>query len=80
MSNSVHPVRYVLKFANGKETTLIRCKYEDLAEGGIATIFIREDMGTAIGSIELLNGSLVINDPEDDHLKLVEDILSDLII
>lgn len=78
MLNSVHPIRYVLHFANGKETTLVRCKYEDLIEGGVATVFIREDMETAIGTIELLNGTLVVNDPEDDHLELVRDILSDL--
>ena len=80
MLNSVHPIRYVLHFANGKETTLVRCKYEDLAEGGIATVFIREDMNTSIGTVELLNGSLVVNDPADDHLILIEDILSDLIV
>ena len=80
MLNSVHPIRYVLHFANGKETTLVRCKYEDLVECGIATIFIREDMDTSIGTVELLNGSLVVNDPADDHLILIEDILSDLIV
>ena len=80
MLNSVHPIRYILRFTNGKETSLTRCKYEDLVEGGIATVFIREDMNTSIGTVELLNGSLVVNDPSDDHLILIEDILSDLIV
>ena len=79
MLNSVHPIRYVLHFANGKETTLVRCKYEDLVEGGIATIFIREDMDKSLGTVELLNGDLVVNDPKCDHLELIQDILSDLI-
>lgn len=74
-----NPICYLLQFENGKETTIIRCKYRDLVEGGIATIFIREDIEHSIGTIELINGELIVNDSEDNHLELVRDNLSDLL-
>lgn len=75
----LHPVMYQLYFADtGVVTSLIRCTLEHLLESEVATVS-NKDTGESYGSIELLNGQLIINDIQDPHMIFVQDVLSDLL-
>ena len=71
-----NPSKVVLKFAvSGVEIPLHRCTCDHLQLGGVGVIYFN---GNSMGSIELINSQLIIND-EDEFLIEVKDILSDVI-
>lgn len=75
--NRFHPTQFTVKFQlSGKEISLHRIDAESLAKGGVGIVYHN---GTSIGSIELINADLIINDEEDEALLYVKDILSDII-
>lgn len=72
-----NPSKVVIKFAiSGVEVPLHRCTCDHLTEGGVGVIYFN---GTSMGSVELINSQLIINDDEDEFLIEVKDILSDII-
>ena len=75
----LHPVMYSFFFEEtGVVSSLVRCTLEDLKEGGPAVVSNR-DTGESYGSIELIDGTLVINDLNDVHMLYVKEILEDLL-
>ncbi len=72
-----HPTHFVVKFQlSGKEIPLHRIVCHDLHEGGVGIVYHN---GESLGSIELINADLIINDEEDEALCYVKDILSDIV-
>lgn len=72
-----HPTHFVIKFClSGEEISLHRIDAKSLAIGGVGHIFYN---GESIGTIELINSELIINDDQDEELLYVKDILSDII-
>ena len=72
-----HPTHFVVKFClSGEEISLHRIDAKSIAIGGVGHIFYN---GESIGTIELINADLIINDEEDEELLYVKDILSDII-
>ena len=72
-----HPTDFVIKFClSGEEISLHRIDAKSIAIGGVGHIFYN---GESIGTIELINADLIINDEEDEELLYVKDILSDII-
>ena len=75
--NKFHPTHFVVKFClSGEEISLHRIDAKSLAIGGVGIVYHN---GTSIGSIELINADLIINDDQDEELLYVKDILSDII-
>ena len=75
--NKFRPTQFGIKFSlTGKEIPLHRVVCNDLHQGGIGIVYRN---GNSIGSIELINTNLIINDEEDEALLYVKDILSDIV-
>ena len=75
--NKFHPTHFVIKFQlSGKEISLHRIDAKSLAIGGVGIVYHN---GESLGSIELINADLIINDEEDEALCYVKDILSDIV-
>lgn len=75
----LHPIMYSFLFEDtGVVSSLVRCTLENLKEGGPAVVS-NKDTGESYGSVELIDGTLIINDPNDVHMVYVKDVLSDLI-
>lgn len=72
-----HPTQFRIEFnESGEIAQLHRVDLLSLEAGGVGHIFY---LGESLGSVELLNDELVINDDEDPALLYVKNILSDLI-
>ena len=71
------PTQFRIEFRESGEVALLhRVDLLSLQAGGDGHIFYKDE---SLGSIELINGELIINDEEDEALLYVKDILSDIV-